>query len=156
MSFSMDDLKKLRAETGARVMDAKKALEEAQGDFVKAKQLVEKKGLARAEKNLDRETKAGFIANYVHNNGQVASLVELVCETDFVAQNEEFKNLGREIAMQVSAMNPTDVKELLDQEFIRDASQTIGKLVKSLSGKVGEKIEVSRFVRFAVGSESND
>jgi elongation factor Ts len=149
----MDDLKKLRAETGARVMDAKKALEEAQGDLAKAKQLVEEKGLARAEKNTDRETKAGFIANYVHNNGQVASLVELVCETDFVAQNEEFQTLGREIAMQVSAMNPTNVEELLEQEFIRDASQTIGKLVKALSGKIGEKIVITRIARFAVGEK---
>ena len=70
-----------------------------------------------------------------------------------MAQNQEFRDLGREIAMQVSAMNPADVKELLDQEFIRDASQTIGKLIKSLSGKIGEKIEVSRFARFAIGDE---
>jgi elongation factor Ts len=151
MSFSMDDLKKLRVETGARVMDAKKALEEAKGDFAKAKQLVEAKGLARAEKAADRETKAGFVASYVHNNGQVASLVELVCETDFVAQNDEFQSLGREIAMQVAAMRPTDVQELMEQEFIRDPETTIGKLVKALSGKIGEKIEVSRFTRFAIG-----
>jgi len=153
MSFSIDDLKKLRSETGARVIDAKKALEEAKGDFAKAKQLVEEKGLARAEKTANRETKAGFIASYVHNNGQVASLVELVCETDFVAQNKEFQSLGLEIAMQVTAMQPADLDELLKQEFIRDSNKTIGKLVKALSGKIGEKIEISRFVRFAVGED---
>ncbi|HEX9817312.1 MAG TPA: translation elongation factor Ts [Patescibacteria group bacterium] len=151
MSFSMNDLKKLRAETGARVMDAKKALEEANGDFAKAKILVEEKGMARAEKTADRETKAGFVASYVHNNGQVASLVELVCETDFVAQNEDFQGLGREIAMQVAAMKPTSVAELLDQESIRDASTTIGRQIKALSGKIGEKIEINRITRFAVG-----
>lgn len=151
MSFSMSDLKKLREETGARVMDAKKALEEAKGNFAKAKQLVKEKGLARAEKTADRETRAGYIASYVHNNGQVASLVEMVCETDFVAQNEEFRALGRDIAMQVASMSPKDVKELLEQEFIRDDSQTIERLVKALSGKIGEKIVISRFVRYKIG-----
>ena len=151
MPFSMNDLKKLREETGARVMDAQHALEEAKGNFAKAKQLVEEKGLARAEKTADRETKAGYVASYVHNNGQVASLVEMVCETDFVAQNEEFRALGRDIAMQVASMSPKDVKELLEQEFIRDDSQTIERLVKSLSGKIGEKIVISRFVRYKIG-----
>lgn len=152
MSFSMDDLKKLREETGARVMDAKKALEEAKGDFAKAKKIVEEKGLARAEKTADRETKAGYIAHYIHTNGMIGSLVELVCETDFVAKNEEFQNLGREIAMQIASMNPADVKELLAQEFIRDSSVTVEHLIKALSGKIGEKMEVRRFVRFEVGA----
>jgi elongation factor Ts len=151
MAFSMKDLKKLREETGARVMDSKKALEEAKGNYAKAKKLVEEKGLARAEKTADRETKAGFVASYIHNNGQVASLVELVCETDFVAQNSEFRALANEIAMQVASMNPKDTKELLAQEYIRDATATIEKLVKALSGKIGEKIEVSRFIRFKIG-----
>ncbi len=151
MSFSMDDLKQLREETGARVMDAKKALEEAKGDMAKAKKIVEEKGLARAEKTADRETKAGYVASYVHNNGQVASMVEMVCETDFVAQNDEFRTLARDIAMQVASMNPADVDELLGQEFIRDGSQTIEKLVKSLSGKIGERMEVTRFTRYAIG-----
>jgi elongation factor Ts len=153
MSFSMDDLKKLREETGARVMDAKKALEEAKGDFAKAKKIVEEKGLARAEKTADRETKAGYVAHYIHSNGMIGSLVEMVCETDFVAKNEEFQKLGREIAMQIASMNPSDVKELLSQEFIRDGSVTIEHLVKALSGKIGEKMEVRRFVRFEVGKE---
>lgn len=151
MTISASEIKKLREATGARVMDAKRALEEAKGDFAKAKQLVEKKGLARAEKTADRETKAGYVASYVHTNGQVASLVELVCETDFVANNEQFRTLGRDIAMQVASMNPANVKELLKQEYIRDDSQTIERLVKNLSGKIGEKIEVRRFIRFSIG-----
>lgn len=151
MSFSIDELKKLRKETGARVMDAKKALEEAKGDYDKAKKLVEKKGLARAEKNADRETKAGYIASYVHNNGLVSSMVELVCETDYVAKNDEFRSLAKEIAMQVAAMKPADVDELLEQEFIRDSSLTIGKMVKALSGKIGEKMVVTRFARYEIG-----
>lgn len=134
-------------------MDAKKALEEAGGDYAKALKLVEEKGLARAEKTSDRETKAGFVASYVHNNGQVASLVEMVCETDFVAQNSEFRELANEIAMQVASMAPADVKELLAQEYIRDGSTTIEKLIKALSGKIGERMEVTRFVRFKIGEE---
>lgn len=151
MAFSMTDLKKLREETGARVMDAKKALEEAKGNYTKAKKLVEEKGLARAEKTSDRETKAGYVASYVHNNGMVASLVELVCETDFVAQNDEFRQLAKEIAMQVASMNPANTKELLAQEFIRDGSMTIERLVKGLSGKIGEKIAIGRFTRYKIG-----
>lgn len=151
MAISMDEIKKLREATGARVMDCKKALEEAGGDFDKALKIVEEKGLARAEKTADRETKEGYVASYIHNNGQVASLVEMACETDFVAQNDEFRTLAREIAMHITAMNPETVEELLEQEFIRDASTTIAMMIKSLSGKIGEKMEVRRFIRYAVG-----
>jgi elongation factor Ts len=151
MSFSMDDLKQLREDTGARIMDAKKALQEANGDMAKAKKLVEKKGLARAEKTSDRETKAGYVASYIHNNGQLASLVEVVCETDFVAKNEEFRTMADNIAMQVASMNPANVDELLEQEFIRDSSLTIEKLIKSLSGKIGEKMVINRFIRYEIG-----
>ena len=151
MSFSMKDLKKLREETGARVMDAKKALEEAKGDYAKAKKLVAVKGFARAEKTADRETKSGYVASYIHGNGQVASLVELVCETDFVAKNVEFRTLANEIAMQVASMNPKDVKELMEQEYIRDGGMTIENLIKALSGKIGEKMAVSRFIRYKIG-----
>lgn len=152
MSITTADIKKLREATGARIMDAKKALEEAKGDFDKAIKIVEEKGLARAEKTADRETKAGYVASYVHTNGMLASLVEMVCETDFVAQNDEFRALGRDIAMQVASMNPETVEELLDQEFIRDGSVTIAHLVKALSGKIGEKMEVRRFIRYEVGN----
>jgi len=152
MPITAQDIKKLREMTGARIMDCKKALEEANGDFKKAVELVEAKGLARAEKNTDRETKAGFISHYVHNTGMTAALVELVCETDFVAKNQEFRDLARDIAMQVVAMNPASVEELLDQEFVKDPSKTIGLMVKALSGKIGEKMVVNRFVRYELGA----
>lgn len=151
MVITTEDVKKLREATGARIMDCKKALEEANGDFNKALKLVEEKGLARAEKNADRETKAGFIANYVHMTGMTAALVEVVCETDFVAKNQEFRDLAREMAMQVVAMSPEDVPALLEQEYIKDPSKTIGGMLKSLSGKIGEKMEVRRFVRYELG-----
>lgn len=149
--YSLEDLKKLREETGARVMDCKKALEEAGGDMKKAIKIVEEKGLARAEKTEDRETKAGFLAHYVHNTGMVASLVEILCETDFVAQNDEFRTMAKDIAMHVVAMNPENVDELLEQEFVRDSSQTIQGMIKSLSGKIGEKMTLNRFVRYQIG-----
>lgn len=151
MTITTEEVKKLREATGARIMDCKKALEEANGDFNKALKLVEEKGLARAEKTTDRETKAGFIANYVHMTGMTAALVEVVCETDFVAKNQEFRDLAREMAMQVVAMSPEDVPALLEQEYIKDPSKTIGGMLKSLSGKIGEKMEVRRFVRYELG-----
>lgn len=148
--ISAQNIKKLRDQTGARMMDCKKALEKAEGDFKQAVKIVEETGLARADKNQDRETAAGLIASYVHNNGKVGVLVELHCETDFVAKNEEFQNMARDIAMQITAMNPADVEELMKQEFVKDSSMTIATLVKSLSGKIGEKMEVKRFERYSL------
>lgn len=145
------DVKKLRDETGAGVMDCKRALQTAKGDFEVAKKLVHEQGLARAEKKADRETKAGFIASYVHANSQVAALVEVLCETDFVARNQEFRDMAHDLAMQVVAMEPSDPKELLEQDFIKEPSQTVEEVVKLVSGKVGEKLVVRRFVRYAVG-----
>ena len=154
MSVSMSDIKKLRELTGAGVMDAKKALVESDGDFEKAKEWVKKKGLARAEKKADRETTEGYIANYIHTTGKVAALVEIMCETDFVARNEEFRSMARDVAMQVASMNPENVAELLEMDFIKDPSTTIESMVKGLSGKIGEKMVVNRFVRYQVGEEA--
>lgn len=149
--YSLEDLKKLREETGARVMDCKKALEEADGDMEKAKKAVEARGLARAEKTADRETKAGFIAHYIHNTGMTASMVEILCETDFVAQNDEFRKMAKDIALHIVAMSPENVEELLGQDFVRDPSNTIQGMLKALSGKIGEKMMISRFVKYEVG-----
>ncbi len=152
MAISMSDIKKLREETGAGVMDAKKALEESGGDFTKAKEWVKQKGLARAAKKAaEREAGEGIIASYVHANNRIGVLVELACETDFVAKNEEFQNLGKEVAMQVASMNPKDVDDLAKQQYIRDPKKLIGDLVKELSGKIGEKMEIKKFTRFEVG-----
>ncbi len=151
MSYTSDDVKKLREETGAGIMDCKKALQQADGNYEKAKAIVRETGMARAEKKADRETKEGYIASYVHATGKTAAMVEVLCETDFVARNDEFRSMAKDLAMQVVAMQPADVAELLAQEFIKNPSQTIEQVVKSLSGKIGEKFEVKRFVRMAVG-----
>ncbi|MFZ5376752.1 MAG: translation elongation factor Ts [Patescibacteria group bacterium] len=150
-NISATDIKKLREATGARVMDCKKALEEAGGDFAKATKLVEERGLARAEKNADRETKVGYVGCYVHTNGMIGAMVEVLCETDFVAKNEEFRQMVNDIAMHLAAMGAENNEDLLGQEFIRDASKTIEGLIKSLSGKIGEKMVLNRFQRFSVG-----
>lgn len=151
-NYTATDVKNLREETGAGMMDCKRALDEADGNYEKAKQIVFERGLAKAEKKSDRETKIGYIASYVHTNHQVAALVEILCETDFVARNDEFQTMAKEIAMQVTAMNPESVEDLLVQETLKNPSITIEALIKSLSGKIGEKFVLSRFVRYEVGS----
>ncbi|HPS40490.1 MAG TPA: elongation factor Ts [Candidatus Woesebacteria bacterium] len=148
----MEQIKQLRKLTGARVLDCQKALQEANGDLKKAKVLVEAKGLSRAEKNQERETKFGYIATYTHNTGMVAAMVEMLCETDFVAQNAEFRQMTYEIAMQVAAMGAKNAQELLQQDFIKDPEKTVELVIKSLSGKIGEKITLGRFERFVIGA----
>jgi elongation factor Ts len=150
MTISMDQIKKLREITGARILDCQKALQEADGDLDKAVAVVEAKGLARAEKNQDRETKVGYIATYTHNTGMVAAMVEMLCETDYVAKNEDFRQMTRDIAMQVTAMGAESVEDLLQQDFIKDPEKTVELIIKALSGKIGEKMTLSRFERFAI------
>jgi len=115
--------------------------------------VVRKKGLDRADKKADRETKEGYIASYVHSNNKVAVLVEILCETDFVARNEEFQRMAKDVAMHVTAMNSKSVEELLKEPFVKDPSKTIEELVKGISGKTGEKLLVNKLVRFEVGQE---
>jgi elongation factor Ts len=150
-NYTADDVKKLREETGAGMMDCKRALDEADGNYDQAKSIVRERGLAKAEKKSDRETKEGYIASYVHATGKTAAMVEILCETDFVGRNEEFRVLAKDIAMQIVAMNAANVEELLTQEFIKNPSETIEQMVKALSGKIGEKFVVHRFVRYEVG-----
>ncbi len=142
MAISAADIKKLREETSAGVMDVKKALEEANGNFDKARDLIRERGLAKAAKKADRETKEGFIGSYIHTTGKVGAMVSLLCETDFVARNDEFQKLGRELAMQVASMRPENIQELLEQDYIRDPKYKVGDLVKELSGKIGENVQV--------------
>ncbi len=149
--ISMDLIKQLREKTNAGVMDAKRALEESKGDMKKAEDWIREKGIQRAEKKADREAKQGVIASYVHQGAQVVALVELNCETDFVARTDKFIALGKEIAMQVASMKPATVDELMAQAYIRDAKLTIKDLVKSTAGTVGENIVIARFTRMAVG-----
>ena len=150
--MTMDQIKKLREETGAGVMDAKKALEESGGDMKKAKAWIVKKGLDKAEKKAaERTAGEGIVYAYVHHDKKSGALLELGCETDFVARTDDFVNLAKEIAMQVTSLAAESVEELLKQAYIRDPKKTIDQVVKEVSGKMGEKIEVKRFARFRVG-----
>lgn len=150
-TVDIKQLKKLREETSASIADCRIALEESNGDYKKALEWLKKRGLEKAAKKSDRVTEQGIIESYIHAGGKVGVLLELLCETDFVARTDDFKNLAREIAMQVAAMKPKDTKELLSQEYIRDGSLTIDALIKSIIGKLGENITIKRFQRFAIG-----
>ncbi len=145
---NIEDLKKLRNETQAGIADCRKALEESKGDYSKAKEWLKKHGVEKAEKKQDRETSQGLVDSYIHQNGKVGAMIEILCETDFVARTEEFKKLSHEIAMQVAAMDPKNVDELLKQDYIRDNSLTIEKLIKGVIGKLGENIRVISFTRY--------
>ncbi|MES2226054.1 MAG: elongation factor Ts [Patescibacteria group bacterium] len=191
MDISTDTLKTLRDKTGVSVMQCKKALEEAGGDMDKAEVILRKRSGAAADKKSDRELAAGAIGTYVHG-GEIGAMVLLSCETDFVARNEEFPMLAREIAMQVAATNPTygreediaeealnaakavftaevqdkpiDMQEkilegkiasyfkdqvLMNQPYIKDENKTVRDLITEASQKFGERVEVTRFVRFS-------
>lgn len=150
MAINIDDIKKLREETGAGIADCREVLEQSKGDFDKAKELLKKKGLEKSASKAAREVKAGVVETYCHN-GKVGVLVELLCETDFVAKTDDFNSLAHEIALQIASMNPEDVDQLLKQEYIRDNSQTIDDLVKAAIAKLGENIQIGRFSRIALG-----
>ena len=151
MNISLDTLKKLREETQAGVSDCRQVLEDAAGDYDKAKKLLIARGIEKAAKKEGKETKEGIVASYVHANGKVGVLVICTCETDFVAKNDEFHKLGHEIALQIAAMDPKDVPELLKSAYIRDPKLTISDLIKTTIAKVGENITVTRFSRLALG-----
>lgn len=155
-------VKQLRDKTGISVMQCKKALEETGGDMDKAAALLAERSAGEALKKGARALNAGFVSTYVHPTGTIGTMVELLCETDFVAKNEEFKVLARDIAMHVTANNPKFLKAddagadaapeevLLNQPFIKNPEVTITNLVQSAVQKFGENIEVSRFVRYSV------
>ncbi|MHC4662182.1 MAG: translation elongation factor Ts [Planctomycetota bacterium] len=198
MGTSPTDVKKLRDETACGMMDCKRALEESSGDFDKAKEYLRKKGIARADKKSGRAAGEGAIGNYIHSNGKIGVLVEVRCETDFVARSDDFKQLLKDLSMHVAAMNPLAVSEdgfpeeelarerriaegsdevlkkpenirpkivegkikkfvkehaLLNQPFVKDPNITVSDRVKELAGKVGENMQVIRFVRMELGAE---
>lgn len=150
MNIKVEDIKLLREQTGVGIADCRQALEEAKGNMDKAKEILRKKGLDKAASKSDRATGAGLVEVYSHG-GKVGVLVELLCETDFVAKTEDFKNLAHELALQIASMNPSSVEELLEQEYIREPGQTIDQLVKGVIGKLGENIQIGRFERIALG-----
>jgi elongation factor Ts len=188
----------LRQRTGAGMMEAKKALEESKGDMDKAAEALRVKGIAKADKRMGKQTSEGTIASYIHHNGKVGVLVEVNCETDFVARTDDFKNLAREIALHIASAAPVAVDKegvsadkveverrvaeeqakasgkpenivqrmvegkveayykdncLIYQPWIREPKKSIGDLIKETSAKVGENIQVRRFVRFQMGEE---
>lgn len=149
------DVAKLRAETGAGVMECKKALQDSGDDYEKAKSLLKERGLAKAAKKSDREANQGTVESYIHAGGRIGALVELASETDFVARNQDFKDLARSIAMQVAAMDPSDVDELLKQDYIKESGRTIGDLVTTLAASTGENVQVRRIARFELGKASS-
>ena len=146
----IDQIKKLREQTGAGIADCKEALKFSKGNFEKAKEWLKKKGLDKASSKTEREVKAGMVEVYSHG-GKVGVMVEVLSETDFVARTEDFKNLAHELSLQIASMNPSSVEELLSQEYIRDNSMTVDQLIKSVIGKLGENIQIGRFERIALG-----
>ncbi len=192
-----DEIKRLRDDTGAGMSDVRNALLWAEGDLERAKARLGDLGQAKAEKKAERAANEGLVGSYIHAGGKIGVLVEVNCETDFVARNDRFRDLVRDIAMHVAAMSPqyldrdavpaavaAEVKAelektvpagkppeivekivsgklnkwyeehtLLEQPFVKDDAQTVAELVNSVSGVLGEKISVRRYVKFALGEE---
>lgn len=150
MNIKLDDIKLLREQTGAGITDCKEALKECSGDMEKAEEWLIRRGFEKGFKKIDREVKNGLVDVYSHA-GKVGVLVEVLCETDFVARTEDFKNLAHELSLQIASMNPSSVEELLKQEYIRDNALTVDQLIKAAIGKLGENIQVGRFERIGLG-----
>jgi len=166
LEVSVDLIKALRERTGAGIMACKRALQEAAGDLDKAEGILKIAGLAAAAKKSGRETKEGLVESYIHSGNRIGALVEVGCETDFVARTPELKSLAHDLAMQVAAMAPLYVGDedlnpdeprppeevcLLKQTFIKDPSRRVQEVVQEAISKVGENIRVNRFARFAIG-----
>ncbi len=196
MAISAKDVKELREATGAGMMDCKKALTECDGDSGKAADWLREKGIAAAAKRASRTASEGAVTSYIHMGGKIGVLVEINCETDFVARGDVFQEFCKDVCLQICSASPAWVRRedvpaeaaeaekaiyvaqakesgkpepvqvkiaegklnkwysqvcLLEQEFVKDGDQTIESLMKALSGKVGEKIDVRRFVRFELG-----
>jgi len=196
MGITAKDVAALRERTGAGMMDCKKALEETNGDLDKAVELLRSKGAAKAEKRSGRQTKEGVIGSYIHHNGKIAVLVEINCETDFVARTDDFQQLGKSLAEHIAAAAPLAVDKdqvpqekveserrifvqqvkdegkpdhlidkivegkiqafykdvaLMHQMWVRDPQKSIADLVKEVSAKTGENVQVRRFVRYQLG-----
>ncbi len=172
MAITVDDIKELREATSCGVIECKKALEEAGGDFDKAKKLLQQRGLELAAKKGSREAAEGRIEAYIHPGSKLGVILEVSCETDFVAKNEDFCKFSKDVAMHIAAMNPkyiskesipegdlNDIKDkdlfikencLLEQPFVKDPKMTIQAYLSSLVAKIGENMFIKRFVRFKV------
>jgi elongation factor Ts len=167
VNISAADIKELREKTGAGVMDCKKALTEAGGDQAKATLILRERGLSMAERKAHRSTEQGLVECYIHAGGRIGAMVEVNCETDFVARTDDFRALARDLAMQVAATGPLAVSKdelppntegpveetcLLNQAYIRDPSRTVQDIVNDVIAKTGENVRVRRFARFELGN----
>jgi len=196
--FTAKDVQTLRQRTGAGMMECKKALQENNGDMDKSAEYLRTKGIAKAGQRAGKQTSEGLITSYIHHNGKVGVMVEINCETDFVARTDDFKQLGKEIALHIASAAPISVDRdgipedtvaverriaeeqakasgkpdaivtkiaegkvnaffadntLLEQGWIREPNKKVGDLIKEASAKVGENIQVRRFVRYQMGEE---
>jgi elongation factor Ts len=166
VAISTEAIRELRERTGAGIMDVKRALEAADGNADKAEVALREKGLTKAASKGDRSTAEGVVDAYIHGGGRIGALVELNCETDFVARTPEFTELAHSLAMQVAAMGaiyvakedmPADETRsaeevcLLEQPFIKESSKSIADLIMDVRARVGENIKVSRITRFGLG-----
>lgn len=167
-STSATAVKELRELSGAGVMECRRALDETGGDVNRALQVLREQGLSKAEKRAGRETREGTVESYIHGGGRIGALVEINCESDFVARTDDFKNLAHDLAMQVAATSPLYVSAeeipagsdqqaaevaLLEQPFIKDPGKSIRDLMTEVISKTGENIRVRRFSRFELGAE---
>ena len=149
-AVDINKVKRLRELTGVGITDAKKALVNAAGDFDKALEQMRKYGLTKAEKRGEREARSGLVGTYSHD-GRIGVVVEVNCETDFVAKTDEFKNLVKDLTLQIAASESKEVEELLDEPFVKNPDQTAGDYVKEHIAKLGESIVIRRFSRLELG-----
>jgi elongation factor Ts len=147
--ITAESVQKLREITSAGVMDCRKALIEANGDIDEAVKIIREKGLSKVEKRAGRETGAGLVHSYVHND-RIGVLLEVRAETDFVVRSEPFQRLAHDLAMHIAAAAPKDVEELLAQPYIKDESRTVKDIVNEVIAKVGENVSVAQFSRIEV------
>jgi len=147
---NIEDIKKLRDETGASPLEIKKALTEAGDDIQKAKELLSAWGKKIVDKKSSNEALEGIIDFYVHPNLKTGVLLDLRCQTDFVASSVEFKNLAHEICLQIVALNSENVEALLNQPWMKQDTKSIKELIEDTVAKVGEKIEVKQFTRYQI------
>ncbi len=143
-------VKELRKLTGRGIAECRQAIEKVDGDLGRARKILEKMSQQIADKKAERETKQGYIGGYVHATGKIGVLLELFCETDFVARHEDFRYLAKEIAMQIAAMAPKNEKELLAQVYIREPEKTVKQLLTETIAKFGENIKLGKFIRLQI------
>lgn len=167
MDISTDMIKDLRAQSGAGIMDCRGVLLQTEGDIDKALEILKEKGLAKAQKKAGRTTSQGLVEAYIHTAGRIGAMIEINCETDFVARTDEFQELAHCLAMQVAALDPKYISEehipegtevvpeevcLLKQQYIKDPGKTVKDVITETIAKVGENITIGRFIRYELGN----